>query len=133
MVYVIASHYSFNTLAPGILGSKYNNLLLVAQANYQLAIRHAPVSLRHKQILPILPPGTPSDPRTLSYLIFEDQNKETKVFATVWIDEPTVVKSDTGRISILIRNVNVGELTNISDTLRSIGLNDFDINFEETL
>ena len=110
------SRYSFETYAPGILGTNFKGVKILGSSSY-FVITGFDLETIHRQIFPSLPPGTPDDPTVFNYYHVEFQNGERTVIAHEWIRESTIEKLD----NVLI-TVKVGGDVSYQDADRIAGL-----------
>lgn len=113
----INGKYSFNTLAPNILGAKFENVTLVAVLDYNMANSYANINIKHAEIFPLLPTGTSNDSSNYQYYVFKTQANEKVVLANVWIDEPSITQISLKTITITFNNVPLSKLDQINEAL----------------
>jgi hypothetical protein len=119
--------YTFNTLAPAILGASFKNVTVLAILNYNVASSYINIESNHVNIYPYLPVGTVNDPKTYQYLLIKTQTGENTVLALPWINLATVNKVVSQTIAVTVNNVTVSDTTKIRDSLILLGYTDFAI------
>lgn len=119
--------YSFNTLAPAVLGASFLNVTLKAILDYNTAMKFNNVAQQNQVILPILPAGTPTDPSKYVYLLFSTQTGTTVILAYNWIDPSSISDSQSISISIVVNGVGTADITTISNALNLMGYTNFTI------
>ena len=97
------SRYSFETYAPGILGTNFKGVKILSCSVYSI-ITGYDLDTIHRQIYPSLPPGTPDDPTAFNYYHIEFPNGDRTVIAHEWIRDSTIVKQDNVAITVKIVN-----------------------------
>ena len=114
--------YSFNTYAPFILGSKYEELTYAGTVNYFVANKlGVNCYLTHRQIYHLLPKSTPDNPTLYTYHLFITNNKGVKVFGDPWINKASIQEGKKLNVILTIPNVLNDDLAIIRDRLKSIG------------
>ena len=113
--------YSFNTYAPFILGSKYEELTYAGTVNYFVANKlGVNCYLTHRQIYHLLPKSTPDNPTLYTYHLFITNNKGVKVFGDPWINKASIQEGKKLNVILTIPNVLNDDLAIIRDRLKSI-------------
>lgn len=121
----VGNTYSFSTLAPAILGETYSTVQLVGEMDFKRAMKEQDVQAKHRQIFPLLPPGTPDDPRQYTYLVFRDLQDRETVLGYPWIDQNTIVVATSQTLNLTIPNMTQQQAQNVSDALRLMGIRTF--------
>lgn len=118
----------FSTYAQTILGAKFEKVKVESTMTYAAAIRRYEVTTKHNAVHSQLPPGTPTDPKLLTYYELLDVNANRMIcLAKEWIKSETIqVIANTGCL-IEIPNIGQADFERISLALRSIGIAEFTI------
>lgn len=124
--YQIGSTYSFNTYAPDLLGTNYQNVVVAgimdAGSVQQLGFD---VVGNNQQVYPSLPPGTPSDPTKYTYLRLKMQSGVYQAIAVPWIDDSSVQLIQAQNLQVLIANIDPAQWQDrVRLALVQMGLND---------
>ena len=119
--YQIGTSYNFNTLAPAILGATFQNAKLLSIMDFNTATKFTNVSQQAQIVYPVLPAGTPVNPSSYVYLLFQTSTGATVVLANVWINESTVVVSTTATITVVLTNVTTADVSVIRNMLLNAG------------
>lgn len=119
--------FSFETHAPALLGAKIKNATLKAMVDYSTATKFFNPNSQHANLYTYLPIGSPRDHTKYTYLIFETENGETKIFAKEWINLNTVelVVGNTTRVTIY--NTSSSDSKKIRDLLMAAGYSSFSV------
>jgi hypothetical protein len=125
--FVLGSTYTFNTLAPAILGSNFENVILKAIMDYDTAMNFSNVALTNKTIYPLLPTGTPSDPTQYQYYKFLTSIGTSIILASPWIDNTSVTLSSGIIIHVAVNNVGIPDIARIQNALSFMGYTNFQI------
>ncbi len=123
----IGSTYSFNSLAPAVLGAAFTNVQLLSIMNYQTATQFSNVAQQAQVIYPLLPQGTPSDPTSYVYLLFKTSTNTNIVLAYTWIDPNSIVVAGGITITVTVNNASNADVTTIRDQLTLLGYTSFNI------
>lgn len=103
----IGSTYSFDTFAPTLLGTNWQNVIvdsiLSASGASQMGLD---IQATSRQIAPSLPAGTPKDPTKYQYVRFRMQSGTFQILAVPWIDDSTVVQVTAQNLQVLIGNID---------------------------
>ena len=119
--------YSFNSLAAAILGAEFVNVKLVAILDYDTAMQFSNVALMNKQILPLLPVGTPADPTAYTYLKFKTPVGTNIILAYNWIDTSTITITAGTTITVVVNNASTADVTTIKNVLAQLGYTNFSV------
>lgn len=119
--YTIGQTYNFNTLAPAILGASFQNSKLVGMLSYDQAVKYTNIDQQAQIVYPALPQGTPTDPTSYIYLVFETSAQTTVVLANVWINETTIAPSSSTTITVVIAGVTLADVQPIRNQLLQMG------------
>lgn len=117
--------YNFSTRAPAILGAAFKEALVLGILDYTTALNYISPETSNINIFPYLPPGTPSDPKKYTYILFKGQSGNKTVLALEWIDESTVVVVTQVTISITVFEASVDDVSHIRDSLTLLNLSKF--------
>jgi hypothetical protein len=110
--------YSFSTLAPSVLGDKYENLKLVGIITKDEAIKLGGDIVTTHLILCDLIPGIRNlDINSLTYYKFLTKSNDVVVIAREYINLNTVIEVSTVNIMIKIPNLNSMHLAILNNIL----------------
>ena len=125
----IGHTYNFSTIAPNILGDSYQEMTLVAVANYDLVTTMGyDVAIKHKQIYGINNHSTVyKDASTYDYLIFKNKNNVTVILGKPWIDEITGENQYGIDATITIKDIAYSDINSIVTELSLLGYSDIKI------
>lgn len=121
MSFKIGKIYTFNTLAPAVLGVIVKNARLTGIVDYSTACKHINVDMLQRNVYPLLPAGTPNITSDYTYYLFKGESGNMVVLADVWIEETSIEEALGKTISISIPNANLEDVTRIRDTLNLMG------------
>lgn len=120
--------YNIAMYAPAILGTGYDNAVVLAILDYDTAKLYQSnlVSL-HKAVLPYLPAATSQLASDLTYVRIKTVSGDYRVIAMEWISsQPTVVSTKT--IQITVTDVEQDDIAIIGDMLSKRGYTNYTIN-----
>lgn len=123
----LGTTYTFNTLAPSILGAIIENAKLISVMDYESAKHFDTIDLKYRSIYPLLPAGTPDQPESTIYYRFVSESNEPIIIAESWIDESSMVSVDFVNIQIIIQQTNLSEVTRIRNALNALGYSNYTI------
>lgn len=87
----INNSYSFQTLAPAVLGARYTQAIYAGELAFKHAILMQPNLLeRYRRVYPSLPTGTADAAQSCSYHIFTTVSGDTVVLCEQWIDTASI-------------------------------------------
>lgn len=118
----VGFHYNFSVYANSILGASFKNVQLVAIQDYRTALRFGNIPLKHRQIYPKLPEGTPSDATKYTYYLFRLPNGKEEVIADVWIVDNTIEQTQGFDQTLVLRNITSTQVAVVRDQLRLLGI-----------
>lgn len=119
--------YTFNTLAPAILGAQIKNAKLLGIVDYSTALNYDNVDLRFRQIYPVLPANTPNQPTLCTYYRFQSESGEKIILADQWIDMNTVTVVEHVNLQVTFSNAKLEDVTTMRDALNALGFTNFEI------
>ena len=125
--FVLGKTYTFNTLAPAILGTSINNAKLLATMDYDTAKTYENIDLKFRRIYPALPAGTPDQPEACYYYRFLTESGEKIIIADQWIDETTIDIIDHITFQVTFTNASTSDISRIRDAINSLGYTNYSI------
>jgi len=125
--YQIGTSYNFLTLAPAILGTQFNNATLLSIMNHDTAMKFANIDQQAQIVYPALPAGTPNNPQSYVYLLFQTSAGTNVVLANVWINESSITVATTATITVTVTKVTTADVTVIRNILLNAGYNSIQI------
>lgn len=123
----ISEVYTFNTNAPALLGVEIKNAKLISILDYDTATIFEDVTTKYRQIYPLLPNGTPDDPRSCLYYRFKSESGEFIILADQWINSDSVEAIESVILQVTITDTVVEDIKRIRDALNILGLKSFEI------
>ena len=120
----IGDTITFDVYPSVILGSKYQNVTVLAAVSGELAQAYGfDVVATHANVAPSLPPGSPNNPFAANYLWLQIQypNKEKDFVAIPWIIADTVQVTNMVDIVVRIRRRTATDSTAVQVALSSAG------------
>lgn len=120
--------YTFNTLAPALLGATIDNAKLISILDYETATNSQNfLKNTYSNILPNLPDGTPSDPNLSDYYVFKRQSGDKIVLSQYWIDIETIEEIELINIKVDITDVSSSKIELVRNLLLAAGITTFNI------
>jgi hypothetical protein len=123
----IGKTYTFNTVAPSILGTSIKNAKLVAVLDYQTALSFDNIDLKYRSIYPLLPANTQDTPELNIYYRFQTESGEKIIMADIWIQESTIETIEHVNFQILFTQASMKDIPRIKDALNAMGYLNFQI------
>ena len=123
----LSKTYTFNTKAPAILGASIINAKLIGILDYESALAYDNIDLKYRTIYPLLPLGTPDQPKSSIYYRFQTQSGEKIVLADQWIDQPTIELIDHINFQVTINQASIQDMSRVRDALLALGYVNFKI------
>ncbi len=132
MNFIRANYYSFDTIAPTFIGSRYTDMKLIDILSFESAIlRRSDLVTINQQIKDNIVTATQLRATDLTYLDFMDSSGKRIILAKEWIDANgfTDITLSGGYQNVLIniQNASADDLATISNAIRSVGSWNFDI------
>lgn len=125
--------YSFETLAPAILGGKIENARCEGEISYQTAVAMGSnIGSMYRSIYPALPQGTPDIPKMLRYYMFTTQTASRLVLCEQWVDKSTINLIEFINAQISFQRLSPADLSLISLLLKGAGFSNFSIVQQQT-
>jgi len=112
--------YNFNTLAPVILGDRYENMTVLGILTAEEAMKYRDIYTLHNNLIPVIT-GLPVNAGDCSFLLLENTSKETTVLAIEYIDPVSVQLVTSVNIRADIMNASTNDLVIITSLLKGAG------------
>lgn len=128
--------YSFDTIAPMFIGSRYTNMKLIDILSFDSAIsvRQDIVSINQK-IKDNVPGSVELNAANLKYLKFMDTKNQIVVLAKEWLDENSIVDLTASggfkAVTITIKEANLEDITIINNALKNLGYYNLNIDAQD--
>lgn len=119
--------FTFNTLAPAILGAQIKNAKLIGIVDYTTANNYMNVDVQFRAVYPALPANTPNRPEMCTYYRFRSESGEPIILADQWIDTNTVTLVEHVNLQVNIANASLSDVSTIRDALNALGIASFEI------
>lgn len=123
----IGTTYTFNTLAPSILGAVIQQAKLVSILDYGTAKQYDTIDLKYRSVYPLLPVGTPNQPDSTIYYRFVSQSGEYIILAEQWIDESSIETIEFVNIQVLFQQASLSDVQRIRNALNALGYSNYTI------
>lgn len=118
--------YSFNTLAPVILGARMENLTYTGTVGYEVACTFDNIMQKHRSVYPELPVGTLDQPSKYAYHLFKSKRtNESIILADCWIDATSIIEFNKLNLSATIANITNDDVEKIRGLLFLNGYREF--------
>lgn len=127
MSFTVKKTYTFNTLAPAILGSSYKNAEMLGEISYEIAITRENIDLKYRQIYPVLPPNTTDNPKTQKYFIFRTETGQLVTLCEQWVDMASVQEVGGVNFTISFKDAEPADKNRIRSVLSAMGYTNFTI------
>lgn len=126
--FTIGGIYTFDTVAPSLLGTTIKNAKLIALFDYQVAVTFDNVEVRHASVRPMLPAGSAFDnPQVFSYLYLQTETGSRIVIAYPWIKEDTISKTTNQSVVISVNDATANDAIKIRQMLALAGYHSVNI------
>ena len=112
--------YNFNTLAPAVLGEKYTLMKVKSIMDYSEAVLQKDITTEYETLKPIIL-TLPDNVMDLTFILFEDMNKELKLVALEYINLTTIVEVKAVDIRIDVLGVSTSDINIIKTRLIELG------------
>lgn len=122
--------YNFTTVAPSLLGSPIRKATLVGILSYDEAVKNYDITTLYRNILPVLPTGTPNNAKSTTYYKFKTEASGDIVLAEEWIEAGSIEEVGSISFTVRIRNADLDKITAVRNALIAVGVHDFNIEEE---
>lgn len=123
----IGGVYSFNTIAPTLLGSDYRNVKVLGIIDYNIASQYINPHVRHADLYPYMATGIPDDPTQYNYLMVRLGSGGRTVLAIPWIDISSIEQVTITNITVTFTNAKNSDVERIRELLELNGFTNFTI------
>lgn len=127
MPFEINKVYTFNTKAAAILGAMFKNAKLLGIMDYTTALSYDTIDLKYRSIYPLLPIGTPDQPKSCIYYRFQSESGERIILADQWIDMASIDVIDHINFKVTVNQASTQDMTRVRDALLALGFTTFAI------
>ena len=132
MNFIRANFYSFDTIAPTFIGSRYTDMKLIDILSFESAIvRRQDLITINQQIRDNIPLSIELKAANLTYLDFLDPSGQRIILAKEWIDTNGFLDISLAGgykdITIIVKDASIDDLTTISNAIKSVGTWKFEI------
>lgn len=114
--------YTFNTLAPAILGSVFKNAVLESIHNYESASKIENVRVKYQQVYPALPVGSPSSPAGVTWYRFVTESGEKVMLADSMIDGSSASEVTGITFTVTVVNASSQDKANVAASMAHLGV-----------
>lgn len=123
----LLSVYSFGVYPVAVIGNDYKNVQVMALMDFDTVNRDIDMQPLAEQVYPLLPPGTPRNPREYPYVKLKMPSGSYTYLGLPWIITDTVELVTTTTIDVVITGRQPSDITVIHDALVANGITDFEI------
>ena len=132
MNFIRANFYSFDTIAPTFIGSRYTDMKLIDILSFESAVvRRQDLITINQQIRDNIPLSIELKAANLTYLDFLDPSGQRIILAKEWIDTNGFLDVSLAGgykdITIIVKDASIDDLTTISNAIKSVGTWKFEI------
>ena len=119
---------SFDTLAPSILGTKFERVKVLGVLDSASAAQlGVDVVAMHRNIFPLLPAGTPDQIDAAPYLKLQLANGTFTAVSLNWINLDTVTVFESTSAAFTVSNIGPSDITRITDILKANGYSSLEV------
>lgn len=122
----IGKSFNFQVYPSALLGANFTRVKLMALLSAD-GVREFEPAIKHRQVYPSLPDGTPDDFRLYLYGKFTLENGEVTVIGLPWIKEETLKVNTNTTVTVVLQNVSAADIPRLSNALRSNNFTDFEV------
>jgi hypothetical protein len=124
--------YTFDTIAPNIIGARYTGMKLKDILSFERAIVIRDDIVNINQIIKDnIPNAANLVARDLTYYSFKDIYGNTLILAKEWIDLESAVLVESIKANIVLESITSDDLIIINNRFKELGYNDFVISIIE--
>lgn len=122
----IGKKYTFNTLAPSVLGSVYTKVKCIAILDFNAALMFDNIEAKQRMVYPFIANSNILDrPEKYTFIVFETTEKTKAVLALEWVDLNSIKETEGVDINIKLFNVTPSDTVLMRQTLVSLGYTQF--------
>jgi hypothetical protein len=113
--------YNFKVYPAALLGNDFNGVTILAIMDRDSAAKEIDPQGKHIQVYPFLPAGTPNDPNAYDYIKIRTSAGIVTILGIAWIDPSSIVLVSQRTATIVVDNVNAGDVPRIVNALSQNG------------
>jgi len=125
----IGAAVRFDTLAPGVLGAKRDNVTVVALLDLDTAMLMSDVRAKHAQVKNYIP-TLPESAGAYSYVKLRYSNGQIEILGVPWIKQDTIEVIVDRQLLINVSNITDSTENLIRQALLQNGIEDFTIEYK---
>lgn len=131
----INKRYSFNTLAPTVLGATYENVKVIGILSLESALKVQDVVTQYETLKDFIS-NLPDDPNVCTFIVFEkvtttdaEENidRETIILAYEYIDINTIKEVNRVNLRVDIFDATTEDMAIVSTRLKELGYANFKV------
>jgi len=126
MAFELNKIYTFDTLAPAILGSTFTNMKVKGIMAATEAMKYVDVYTLHNNLLNSIT-GLPANVNDNTFLLLENPDGVTTVLAVEYIDPLNITLVTTTNIRIDVLNTTVSDIAILKTRLLELGYSNLNI------
>jgi len=126
-IFTIGKVYTFNTLAPSLLGATLTNMKLKSILDFDTVSKLTNIELQYRRIYPLLPINSVNDPKATVYYVFKAESGSDVIIAEQWVDQPTITEITSINFRVNISNTTLQDMNTLRDILNSMGITNYTI------
>lgn len=119
-VFQINKVYNFNTLAPDILGSRYEGFKVKSMMTAEEAMKYRDIYTLHQNLVPAIT-GLPINAGDCVFMLLESKDKETTILAIEYIDPASITLVETINIRVELLDVSTDDLAVVTSRFKELG------------
>lgn len=114
---------SFSIYPVGIIPTVFSHVKVLDILSPSTASELQDVATLHANVKPTLPVGSPVNYNDYNYLRVQFENKTKAIIGLPWIVASSIVVHENTQISVIISDVNAGDVTRVREALIANGFN----------
>lgn len=118
--------YNFNTKAPAILGEQYTLMKVLSILDYSQGLKYKDIVTEYEILRPIIT-ALPDNVKDLTFILFEDINKEQHLYALEYIEPTTIIEVKAIDVRVDILGISTDDINIIKAKLQDLGYNNVTI------
>lgn len=126
-MFEIKKIYSFNTLAPTLLGMTHTEMKVIKIMTAEEAVVIKDIQTQYTALKNVIDSLPSLDDCTFYLFEKQDENKTRILLASEYVDMHSINQVESLDLSITIYNTNTDMLSVVSTRLRELGINNFKI------
>lgn len=128
----INDRYTFDTIAPAILGQRFKNATLLGSMSYAMAKSYGHIDTLAASVKAYLPAGMSTDHTKYTYYSFTTEAGGNLLIAYPWIVESSIARANSQTLVVRVADSDINTGVKVRNVLAQAGFTVTDISLTDS-